>query len=87
MRDYLKFFKEFEPHIQVEDDPRAFDPNANPNAEYWEIFTVPTQWMRGFLSYEDAVHCAMDYIKKGEWKPDESSFSRFIQNMEKDDYE
>ena len=55
-RDYLWFFKDFEPLVILREDG------------LWEIFTLPTQWVRGFNSYRSAVHYAMDYIEEGKWK-------------------
>ena len=70
-KDILNFFRDHNPsYIKMDDNT-------------WSIFTVPTQWKRGFETFEDAIEYTMKFIKNGKWKPGESSFSRFIDKIEK----
>jgi len=86
-KEYLYFFRDYEPSIQQlnkeENDNRP--PGTRRGNGNWEIFTVPTQHLWGFDSYEDAVEYALDFVKEGNWKSDECELIRFIREIEKEE--
>ena len=79
-QQYIEFFRDYLPSFEREGNGKA---NYSDTGD-WGIFTSPTQWRKGFSSYEDAVEYCMDFIIKGNWKPEETSFGRMIHEIEKE---
>jgi hypothetical protein len=71
--EIIKFFRDFEPICKKSDA-----------SDFYEVFTVPTQRLYGFSSYDEAIEHCMKFIKNGNWQPKESPLSRFLKKIEKD---
>lgn len=68
-QDYIWFFKNYKPEY--------YEINGG-----WHFFTLATQHIDIYKEFNDAIDEIIDYIKDGNWKPEETGFSRMIAKLE-----
>ena len=79
--EIIEFYKLYKPDIS-----RIYDNEKQEYSSKWHLFTLATQHCNiEFNSYEEAFKYAYDFVKDGQWKPDETWLNRYLQSVEKEE--
>lgn len=79
--EIINFYELYKPDIT-----RIYDNEKQEYSSKWHLFTLATQHSNiEFNSYEEAFEYSYNFVKDGEWKPDETWLNRYLQSVEKEE--